>query len=259
MRVHFGLPDDSKTISDAIPLYGTKEFESPTRSTIPMLSMLKHAPGAFSEIVAQLDTSPDNYDLYLEYKVRPPKGRGKASHTDVMLLSGDTALAIEAKWTEPMYETVYEWLGSEAPQPNRQQVLEGWLSLLQRHSATELNPLDFSKCTYQMVHRAASAAAAGSSARMAYLLFKPSANSQTATSETIFSQLNQLWALIGKPQSFPFFVVEVTIEPTAEFESIRHLPKSQKDTSDAVTAALLDDEPLFEFPSNTIKRVGEAT
>src|SRR5438046_1368623 len=105
MNLHFGTPAAIKSVAEAVPLYGGKEFESATRSTVPMLTLLMHATDLFDEIVRRLGF-PGDYDLFLEYTVRPPKGRGKASHTDVMLKSGNHALAIEGKWTEPMYETV---------------------------------------------------------------------------------------------------------------------------------------------------------
>ena len=68
-------------------------------------------------------------DLFLEYTVRSPKGES-VSHTDVMLKSGPNALAIEAKWTEPMYKTVGRWLKDGNSRANKETVLEGWLSLL---------------------------------------------------------------------------------------------------------------------------------
>ena len=91
MNIHFGTPNLIEAIADAVPLYGRKEFESATRSTIPMLSLLMHAPDHFNEIVRQLGF-PSQYDLFLEYTVRPPKGRGNASHTDVFLKAGKDCL-----------------------------------------------------------------------------------------------------------------------------------------------------------------------
>ena len=130
MNLHFGAPNSIKSVADAVPLYVTKEFESDTRSTVPILSMLIHSPDLFNEIVGRLD-GLGNYDLFMEYTVRPPKGRGKASHADVMLRSGNHALAVEAKSTEPMYETVAKWLKGGKDRTNRETVLDGWLSLLQ--------------------------------------------------------------------------------------------------------------------------------
>src|SRR5262249_6317575 len=108
MTIHFGTPSSIKTFADAMPRYGRKEFESATRSTVPMLSLLMHALDLFRDIVRGL-RFPEEYDLILEYTVGPFGGRGKTSHTDVMLTSGDESLAIEAKWTEPMYPATKDW------------------------------------------------------------------------------------------------------------------------------------------------------
>jgi len=236
--------------------YGSKEFESPTRSTIPMLSLLLHSRDTFNEIVRQLGM-PAEHDLFLEYPVSPLKGQGPPSQTDVMLKSDLGALAIEAKWTEPMYETVDKWLKKGESESNKRQVLEGWLSLLQEHVHEPLHSSDFNESIYQMVHRATSAVATGADSRLAYFLFKPSPDPQAATSDDIAKELSRLWDKLGKPKGFPFSVVEITIEHTAEYEAIRRLPKQQSDTSKAVVAALLDDAPLFRFPSFNIRSAGE--
>ena len=51
MKLHFGNPGDIDSIANAVSRYGTKEFESPTRSTIPMLSLLIHDMAKFKAIV----------------------------------------------------------------------------------------------------------------------------------------------------------------------------------------------------------------
>lgn len=80
MIIRFGSPANVETIAEAVPRYGRKEFESATRSTVPMLSLLRHNSDLFNEIIQQLDF-PLEYELILEHTVRPQKGRGKASHS----------------------------------------------------------------------------------------------------------------------------------------------------------------------------------
>lgn len=43
MRFHFGNPTAVRTVVDSLPLYGGGEFESPTRSTIPLLGLRSQA------------------------------------------------------------------------------------------------------------------------------------------------------------------------------------------------------------------------
>jgi Domain of unknown function (DUF6946) len=255
MTYYSGRPDAVQSISDAIPLYGDKEFESPTRSTIPMLSLLIHSPDTFHKITNQLGLNSD-HDMFLEYPVRPPEGQGSPSQTDLMLKSNSGALAIEAKWTEPMYKTVESWLKS-VNESNGKDVLNGWLSLLQKRVKKKLVPADFNDAIYQMVHRAASAAACGSDSRLAYFLFKPSPDRQAATFDDIKEKLCVLWDKLGKPETFPFYVVEIEMASLDAYESIRHLAKGQETTSALVTAALKGESPLFAFESFRVERIGE--
>lgn len=247
MKAYFGTPRSVPSVADAVSLYGGKEFESPTRSTIPMLSLLIHAPDLFKEIVQQIGF-PAEYDLYLEYTVRPAKGRGKASHTDVMLRSADAALAIEGKWTEPMYDTVGKWLTSGRDPANRTAVLEGWLSLLQRRTSKELCSDDFQSTIYQMLHRAASAATAAQP-NLAYFLFKPSPDPRAASTDDVFRKLADLRNQIGRPARFPFHVVEIQTKPLDAHESLGCLAKGDEATSEAVCVALQGAAPLFDFDS----------
>lgn len=253
MNIHFGTPSPITTITQAVALYGGKEFESPTRSTIPLLSLLMHAPALFKEIVRQLDF-PGEYDVFLEYTVCPPKGRGKASHTDMMLKSGSNALALEAKWTEPMYDTVGKWLNAGKSTANRVAVLEGWLGLLQPHAMKPLCTGDFNAAIYQMVHRAASAATADAP-RMAYFLFKPSPDDRAATPDEIYDELTSLWLRIGEPAQFPFYVVEIEAQPLDAYEPLRLLPKGEEATAEAVRAALQEPEPLFDFHGYRVRPI----
>jgi hypothetical protein len=82
-------------------------------------------------------------------------------------------LAVEAKWTEPPYETVQDWLKkdkSKSDPSNREEVLSGWLGLL----TPDVIASSFFNCEYQMIHRAASAraAAANTAKRPSLAYFK---------------------------------------------------------------------------------------
>lgn len=255
MNVQFGNPSSINNFSDAIPLYGVNEFASPTRSTIPLLSLLSHSLGIFNEIVQKLGM-PSDFDLFLEYKVKPPKGRGTASHTDVMLKAGLDSLGIEAKWTEPMYETAGKWIKAGKDLTNREQVLDGWLRLLEGPAGKPLARSDFHASIYQMIHRAASAAASGSSPRLTYFLFEPSPDLKSASSADVLIELRSLWALLGNPVVFPFSVVQITAQPTEAYNQIASLPKNERTTSDAVVASLLSETPLFDFTEYKISHVG---
>ncbi|MHC2069764.1 DUF6946 family protein [Bremerella sp. T1] len=254
MSIHFGNPSLFSTFKEIVPLYSTKEFQSPTRSTIPMLSMLVHQQETFTGIIEELGM-PIESDIYLEYTVRQDLGKGNASHTDVMVKSSDETLAIEAKWTEPMYDTVRQWIPKGKDEANRRLVLDGWLQLLQQRVEKELKPADFESSIYQMVHRAASAAAAGENPRLAYFIFKPSPTPRAATADAIKQQLELLWSALGSPSNFPFYVIEITVTEEEAYQPLKALPKNEE-TSEAVSAALQGDSPLFGFEASEPAKIG---
>ena len=255
MRFFFGQFPGFGSGDEAIPLYGRGEFESPTRSTIPMLSLLIHAPEKFQTIVRQLNM-PDCYDICLEHQVRPPRGKGKASHTDVMVRWKGDALGIEAKWTEPIGKSVAIWRADGKDRSNRDAVLDGWLGLLRDRLQIPLYAADFDGVLYQMLHRAASAAVS-ESPRLAYFLFRPSDDPRTAQPDEVFRHLGILWDKLGKPASFPFAVVEIPLNPTEAYEQLRSLPKGEPSTAKAIIAALQDPAtPLFDFGEAQIRLVG---
>jgi hypothetical protein len=256
MTIHFGTPKAIKTIADAVTLYANGEFDSATRSTVPMLALLMHAPDVFNNIIREIGF-PDDYDLHFEYTVGPFGGRGKASHTDVMLKTDLDSLAIEGKWTEPMYATVKDWpKRGAAKTANQLAVLQGWLNVFGRQLGKSFDVGAFDEMIYQMIHRAASAAYVGERPRLAYFLFKPSPDPRAAKSDDIFGKLTDLWHLLGKPASFPFYVVEIECKPLEKYEPLRLLVKGEEATTEAVCAALQEPTPLFQFSDYRIRRIG---
>lgn len=142
---------------DLLARYGRKEFASPYRSTLPLLSYWRDAEARSVELAATLGFQlGESLNLHFEFEVPVQRGSGVPSCTDLMLCSGDVSVAIEAKRTEPRYETVETWL-SNAKNSNRSEVLEGWLELLRTGEDTCPQMADVADLPYQMIHRAASA------------------------------------------------------------------------------------------------------
>lgn len=233
--------------------YSAKEFRSPARSTIPLLSFLKDGSSVFADLLASVGIS-SNPKIHLEYTVPPRAGKGIASHTDAMVIARECALAIEAKWTEPRYETVGEWLQKGTNPMNRQAVMNGWLVLLQKHAHRPLTLKSTSSAVYQMVHRAASACAAGLNPKLLYLQFTPLPNGTPADCRHLRKDLHNLHNLLGSPEDFPFYLVELEVKPTAAYEVIASLSKGAAETGEKVVAAL-NGEQLFKFNLKKTDRI----
>jgi hypothetical protein len=242
--------------------YGSREFASPFRSTVPLFSLVKDGWPLFREILLQCGL-PEEADLHFEYTQDVTRGRGKASHTDLMVCADERSLAIEAKWTEPRYETVAEWLvrgSTEQPleekhdgkeiTSNREEVMAGWPESI-RSRVPGLAPVgDFSNAIYQMVHRAASACERSPRPQLGYLQFKSS--DVLSGNSTYWMDLCRLHELLGHPSNFRFHLIEIDVAPTLAFVAIRHLEKGSAATDLAVRDSLLGTL-LFEFGSPKIR------
>lgn len=226
--------------------YSADEFASPFRSTIPLLALVRDGQMLLRDIFAECSL-PVDPELHFEFKVEPPLGVGKASHTDLMIRAGDDSMAIECKWTEPQYENVGEWLrrGRE-DNDNRRAVLSGWIGLLQRLATREVQIADLMHVTYQTVHRAASACAEALRPQMSYLRFGDGTAEAGLHREAHLADLQNLKIALGSPAGFPLHVIEIDIVPTAAFDRISMLPKASQATANAVKGALIAG-PLFAF------------
>jgi len=239
------------SLDEALNYYKPKEFESPTRSTVPLVSLLKYAGEFWSHVAGEL--AGGYCEAHLEYQVKPPSGRGTSSHTDLMVVGGSHSIAIEAKWTEPPYDKVGDWMNQGSGPPNRREVMSGWLSLLQRHTAKRLYVDAFSNAIYQMVHRAASACAIGHPA-LAYIQFSPLPDGKQTDLQRLKADLTNLHGLLGAPAGFPFLLIEVEAKATSAFEHIEGLPKGSANTAEEVKIALRNG-PLFDFTGFHIDRI----
>jgi len=247
--------------TDCAARYSAKEFASPTRSTVPLLDALQQSPtpNFFNKLLSEAGMDVAVADLRLEYQVKAGRGRGKASHTDLMATQSGPpprSLAIEAKWTEPRYETVAKWLGGGTSPENRREVLHGWLKQITPYTKSEIRPDQCEGLVYQMVHRAASAVAAckaGGHPSIAYLVFHDE-RTGTPHLDDYRADLCRLRSAIGNKERFPFFLTSVSIHPTDAFRELEGLKKGCSETSIAVRRALASGSPpLFDFSEATIE------
>src|SRR3954465_8604661 len=105
-RFFYGQPSavDFSTVGYQFP---ESAFDKPTSSTVPLLAYWRNrSPERFAELL-ELPSLTDTRCCF-EYPVASGGG-GKPSFTDLMVLSAETAIGIEGKWTEGMYDVVGAW------------------------------------------------------------------------------------------------------------------------------------------------------
>lgn len=240
-----------------LPKFEAGAFASPFRSTVPLVAFAKDNWSGVKTLLSACGLS-EEVEVHFEFKVNSPKGNGNPSHTDAMVLSATHACAVEAKWTEPRYDTVEKRLKRKDPKDpegvNAEAFVGGWLELLQPFAAKPLRLNDFSMAVYQMVHRAASAAAMSRSPSLIYLHFDLAGRLGGTSTDQYYTDLTYLHNLLGKPLNFPFHMIEVEIKPTSVFSALEHLKKGSPETDLAVRSGLLSGR-LFEFGETRLQTI----
>jgi hypothetical protein len=147
----------AQTLTEVVESFETSEFDSPLRSTVTLLDYWRNCENAFSIWAKRLELDVTRANWFeFEFAVRPPRGKGKPSFTDLAIATDCNLVAIEAKFLEPPYESCAEWLGDE-PSKNRKEVLAGWLDILSSRTGRTIDTSEILYLPYQLIHRAASA------------------------------------------------------------------------------------------------------
>jgi hypothetical protein len=230
-----------------IGAYSDPDLASPSRSTVPLLAYWRTLGDALADFATLLHVDLQApVHLAFEYTVPVQRGRGTASQTDLMLLTKQQAIAIEAKYTEPEYPTVESWLGPQATD-NRQTVLTGWLDLIGRATGVFLNAAEVRACTYQLIHRTASACSVVADTRsVVYHCFDLPAG----MAQYYHYQLAQLKRLLNNPKDLTFYLIVTRLKKSQQYTQIEDSWQAGKpDLSAQVRQRLLSDTLLdFEIP-----------
>lgn len=266
---------DTEAVSDFTALcerFASNEFQSPYRSTVPLLSLMEHSQQDWNALLESWG-APTDAAIHVEYCVPSGNSGGNPSQTDALLNSDSAVWAIEAKWTEqryptvakrliqqPRYDTMEERISRrEADLVDAKEAVNGWLAHLNQFAEQPLQLKDVSDVVYQVLHRAASACAVATARdcepHLIYLHFHPSPSKNSATTSQYKSDLGDLHSLLGNPANLKFAVVEMPLEATPAFDLIKDLDKHSPATSVKVAKAL-GQGPLFNFGTPTTTPIG---
>jgi hypothetical protein len=187
---------------------------SPWRSTVPLVEYWRH-PSSLAALWRSLDVSPPaSVELAFEHPTPVGGGSGKPSFTDLMIVADELAVAIEAKFTEPRYETVGAWLGPK-PSENRLAVLAGWLRYIREATGCELSADAVRELPYQVIHRTASVCALQRPRRA--VIYQVFADPLPGYYER---DLRSLFAILNPTNSVSGWVHACTYSPSAAYQSL---------------------------------------
>ena len=136
--------------------YSATKINSIQTSSVPLAQYWKNTDRALEKVAKALGLQVEVADVYFEYPTKSSKSN-KASMSDVMIITENSKIAIEAKYTEYAkikYETINDWL-KKGNNKNKIDVLEHWKNIVSTFSNLDLNNLQ--NLPYQFLHRSASA------------------------------------------------------------------------------------------------------
>lgn len=227
---------------DLVHAVPNPSLSTPTRSVVPLLAFFREPRHGLAILERSIQFSVSGIPHFtFESALAAPEGRGKASYTDLMIRGSDATIAIEAKYTEPRYETVAKWLGPE-PTANRAAVLNGWLSIMRKSGNSAISLEDVRELPYQLIHRAASACAPEVRYRaLVYLVFGSDPHA------CYVEDVQGLMRLLAPAGDLRAFVVNVSVTWSAAFSSLKkRWETGERELSPEVRQALLS-RPLFTF------------
>jgi hypothetical protein len=236
---------DDRVVPDfeqLVKLLPPDALASPLGSTVPLVDFWRTPESRLTQLSAAIGVAlPPPIDLCFEFPVRVQRGRGKASFTDLMIVANSAAVAIEAKFTEPPYETVGTWL-RDPPEPNRSEVLEGWLDLIRSASGTSLRVADVMDLPYQLIHRTASVCSVRRPVRaVVYQVFGE------CPFDCYVNNLSDLWRRLGRTAAIGFHVLGCPLNSLQTHEDlVKQWKQGDHLVGDTVRAALLT-RSLFSF------------
>lgn len=217
-------------------------LDSPRRSLVPLLDYWRDPKSGFDKLSAvQGCRVGPPVQLLFEHAVPVQAGRGKASFTDLMILGEETAVAVEAKHTEPKYKSTREWLRGEKG-GNRHDVLRGWLGLISATTTLPLTSDSVLDLPYQLIHRTASVCFLGRpTASVVYLVFGEKSAPRYRESLSDFAEL------LGSPPMISFHLLSCTVAETDSYSGLlKRWDRGDRKLGDEVRN-MLRRGPAFSF------------
>ncbi|HMV41017.1 MAG TPA: hypothetical protein PK079_11935 [Leptospiraceae bacterium] len=215
-ELYYGKPGkiDYDTIINMFP---KNSINSVRTSSLPLLVYWKDTDKKLKKILSFLKlNSSDKYSLCFEYPTSSG-AKGKASMTDLMILSDSKKIAIEAKFTEVTgkYEVIENWL-QNPNKDNRKNVLENWIQMIQPFSSSELKIENIKTIPYQFLHRTASACAYYESKEV-YVIYQIFYDGETkAELEKFKKEIIKAKEIINPNEKLKFYLWELEVKQCIE-------------------------------------------
>ncbi len=153
--------NEISTKQELINSYENKEFDSPFRSTIPLIELFFEN----KETLKKIFNYDESYNAVFEDETKPYETSSHPSCTDLRLYNKTYNYCIEAKQTESKYGSVAKELKAN---PEKQKTIKGFLNIINNRCNTKIEINDVLDITYQIF---ASACKVSDRTEMLYFCF----------------------------------------------------------------------------------------
>lgn len=233
---------EAYSFEDLVKGIGPSAVASPRRSSVPLLDYWRTPEQRLRDLWERMCVpQPAATEMHFEHDVPVQRGRGKSSFTDLMILADDVAVAIEAKFTEPRYESVGTWLG-DAPTTNRVDVLEGWLCAIEATAGKSISRDAVRDLPYQLIHRTASVCCVNRRNRI--VVYQVFGDARTPQYD---EDLGRLALEVAAPDRISFVILKCAFRSTNTFTRLEERwDSAERGLGEDVCEALIAG-PLLDF------------
>ena len=268
---HYGKPGKQDWAHVADVFAAHESLNSKKTSSLPLVQFWQNDDGFQTRVndlqskLGDVGIMASESMLCFEYGVSVPKGsgRGKASMTDLMIITPGHVIAIEAKYTEYLkskYEPLCKWLKdpkTDALSKNKLNVLAGWLKYIVDFGGIDNLPdiKDFAqkdevkKVPYQLIHRIASACAVAKEGKkrkkaiVVYQLFYDHKQENQKKMDAFSDKLYKAVCALGIKDTVKFYVIGVE----AKYERGNEKPERLSDLF-----LEMQEKPVYSFGSTVL-------
>jgi uncharacterized protein DUF6946 len=238
-----------KQIESEVDSLPDREFQNLTRSTIPLLCYWREDRHTkVSQICQQLGLPDREMTSNFAVEVAAILD-ARASETDLMLTAPQLAIAVEAKWSEPRYETVETWRKRTS---RWRPALEHWLQHL-KPFADAPSPDEMDHLVYQMIHRCASACATAGALGTAVLLYQVFEDAKHDTS-FYATDLRELISALKPKANLLVALQTVQIRKTLEYTRVGKSLLADAQAKARVIREAIKQRVLFDFDESRLVR-----
>ena len=232
-----------KQIDSVLVRLSDNEFKNLTRSTIPLVCYWKddsqNKAAALLQSIGMEQFDKPTFEFAPEVAAIP---NARPSETDLMITQSGMAVAIEAKWSEPRYETVNIWKRKTA---RWSESLNHWFQIIQPFSDAP-SPPDSDTLVYQMIHRCASAchrAGPNGIAAMVYQVFVDGSHKR----DFYAGDLQEFCRLIKPKSNLRIALQAVPLSANSEYRLLSDSLPDNPECRPTIIRRAIKDRVLFDF------------